>query len=96
MDRLSSISAFVASSYQNVALKDNDGNLLVHPDVKKVWDAALETIPTLLDELEMNSGLHLEQTNEVQQGKFSRLPSSPTDLRCYACKLIKTIVGKRR
>lgn len=52
MDRLSSLSAFVASSYQNVALKDNDGNLLVHPDVKRVWDAALETIPTLHSELE--------------------------------------------
>jgi len=52
MDRLSSISAFIASSYQNVALKDNDGNLLVHPDVKRVWDAALETIPALLSELE--------------------------------------------
>ncbi len=52
MDRFSSISAFVASSYQNVALKDNDGNLLVHLDVKKLWDAALETIPALLSELE--------------------------------------------
>jgi len=59
MDRLSSLAAFVATSYQNIALKDNDGNLLVHPDVKRVWDAAIQTIPQLLAELEKEFRLAL-------------------------------------
>ena len=63
MDRLSSLAAFVATSYQNIALKDNEGNLLVHPDVKRVWDAAIQTIPQLLTLLEKEFRLALGATD---------------------------------
>ena len=43
---------YVADAYHNVALKDDAGNLVVHPDVKRVWDAAHETMPELMAKLE--------------------------------------------
>lgn len=41
------------TNYQNVALKDEKGNLYVSSEVKKVWDKAIETIPQLLSLLEV-------------------------------------------
>lgn len=52
MDRLSIGASFIASNYHNVAIKDKDGNLLVNPQVKRVWDAAHEEIPKLLEQLD--------------------------------------------
>ena len=52
MDNLIPLTTFVAVNYQNVALKDNDGNLLVNPAVKKFWDISIERIPLLLQDLE--------------------------------------------
>lgn len=52
MDRFNNLAGYVAVNYSNVALKDNDGNLLVHPDVKRIWDGAITTIPALMTELE--------------------------------------------
>jgi len=39
-------------NYHNVAIKDKDGNLWVNPEVKRVWDGAVATIPGLLTLLE--------------------------------------------
>jgi hypothetical protein len=53
LDRFGSLSFFFASNYQNVALKDKDGELLVNPEVKRVWDVAITTIPQLKSLLEI-------------------------------------------
>ncbi len=52
LDRFATLAAYLSSSYHNVALKDKDGNLMVNPKVKEVWDKALENIPQLLNILE--------------------------------------------
>ena len=51
-DRLGNLAYFLSSNYQNVALKDEKGNLYVSSEVKQVWDKAVETIPKLLSLLE--------------------------------------------
>ena len=52
MDRLTNLAGYLAVNYSNVALKDDEGNLLVNPDVKRIWDGAIATIPALMNELE--------------------------------------------
>ena len=48
IDRFATLASYQATSYQNVALKDKEGNLLVNPRVKEVWDLAIEKSPELL------------------------------------------------
>lgn len=52
IDRFSNLSSYLVSTYENVAIKDRDGNLIVNEKVKEVWDAALESIPELLAAIE--------------------------------------------
>jgi len=52
MDRITALSSFISGNYSNVAIKDNNGDSMVHPDVKKVWNQSIETIPMLLPALE--------------------------------------------
>jgi hypothetical protein len=52
IDRFSTLTAYMAMNYQNVSIKDKSGELMVNPQVKEVWDKAIETIPILLDALE--------------------------------------------
>lgn len=52
IDRFSTLSSYLATNYEEIALKDNEGNLYVNPEVKRVWDKAIETIPGLLQLLE--------------------------------------------
>jgi len=53
IDRFATVTSYLPLNYHNVALKDKDGNLLVNPIVKKTWDKAFETIPQLLDIIEV-------------------------------------------
>ncbi len=57
--------AYQAMNYQNVALKDEEGNLLVHPSVKETWDLAIEKAPELLSlvESEFRSILGVESAS---------------------------------
>ena len=52
IDRFSALAAYLVMNYENVALKDENGNLYVNPEIKEVWDRAIETIPLLLSNLE--------------------------------------------
>jgi hypothetical protein len=52
IDRFATLSSFLGMNYHNVAIKDKDGNLWVNPEVKRVWDGAVATIPQLLALLE--------------------------------------------
>ena len=52
IDRFSTLAYYLAVNYQNVALKDRDGKLYVNPEIKEVWDKAIEAIPLLLSNLE--------------------------------------------
>jgi hypothetical protein len=52
IDRFAGLAAYLKMNYENVALKDKDGNLYVNPEVKEVWDKAVEAIPLLLLNLE--------------------------------------------
>lgn len=52
IDRFSALASYMAMNYENVALKDENGNLYVNPKVKEVWDKAIEAIPLLLWTLE--------------------------------------------
>lgn len=52
IERFSTLAYYMAVNYQNVALKDRDGNLYVNPEIKEVWDKAIEAIPLLLSNLE--------------------------------------------
>lgn len=74
IDRFSTLASYLATNYQNVALKDNDGNLYVNPDVKVVWDRAIETIPTLLVELEkeFRSILGVDENQSLTSGSTRR------------------------
>jgi len=47
LDRFGTLSSFLASSYDSIALKDREGKLYVNPKVKEVWDGAVSTIPQL-------------------------------------------------
>lgn len=62
IDRFATLASYQAMNYQNVALKDEDGNLLVNPKVKEVWDLAAQNAPELLAlvELEFRSILGVE------------------------------------
>jgi hypothetical protein len=48
IDRICTLASFLSVNYQNVALKDKDGNLYVDPKVKSTWDQAMAVIPSLL------------------------------------------------
>jgi len=52
-DRFCTLTSYLAMNYHNVTFKDHDGNLYVNPKVKEVWDKAIETIPNLLVQLEI-------------------------------------------
>jgi hypothetical protein len=52
IDRFALLSGFLSINYRNVTFKDSDGNLYVNPQVKKTWDAATNTIPQLLKDIE--------------------------------------------
>jgi len=51
-DRFCTLASYLAINYHNVTFKDEDGYLFVNPEVKEVWDKAIETIPKLLTQLE--------------------------------------------
>jgi hypothetical protein len=50
--RFGSISFFFAGNYHNIAYKDKDGKPYVNPEVKRVWDEAIKSMPQLKDLLE--------------------------------------------
>lgn len=52
VDRFSTLASYMVFNYQNVALKDEQGNLYVNPMIKKVWDKAIEVIPEVLSLME--------------------------------------------
>lgn len=52
-DRFCTLASYLAMNYHNVTFKDENGNLYVNPKVKEVWDKAIETIPKLLTQLEI-------------------------------------------
>ena len=52
IDRFATLGSYQAMNYENVALKDKEGNLLVNPRVKETWDLAAEKTPELLSLLE--------------------------------------------
>lgn len=52
VDRFQAVSGFVSLNYENIAFKDNDGGLLVNPEVKRVWDASLNELPAAMKLLE--------------------------------------------
>ena len=52
IDRICTLAGFLAMNYQNVAIKDRDGNLYVNPKVKATWDQAMRVIPGLLATIE--------------------------------------------
>jgi hypothetical protein len=52
MNRINSLSSFMASNYNSLAIKNLDGTLMVHPDIKGVWEKSVETIPLLQASLE--------------------------------------------
>lgn len=65
IDRFATLASYQAMNYQNIALKDEEGNLLVHPSVKETWDLAIEKAPELLSlvESEFRSILGVESTS---------------------------------
>lgn len=52
IDRFAGLAAYLKMNYGNIALKDKDGKLYVNPEIKEVWDKAIEAIPLLLSNLE--------------------------------------------
>jgi len=52
IDKFLTLTSYMQSNYRNIALKDTDGNLLVNPKVKEMWDKANEIIPYVLQQLE--------------------------------------------
>jgi hypothetical protein len=52
IDRFAGLAGYLKMNYENVALKDKDGNLYVNPEIKEVWGKAIEAIPLLLSNLE--------------------------------------------
>ena len=62
IDGFATLASYQAMNYQNVALKDEEGNLLVHPSVKETWDLAIKKTPELLalSESEFRSILGVE------------------------------------
>lgn len=52
VDRFSVLTSYMSFNYHNVALKDEQGNLYVNPEVKEVWDKAIKVIPELLPLME--------------------------------------------
>jgi len=52
IERFSVLASYMAINYENVALKDENGNLCVNPKVKEVWDKAIKVIPVMLSTLE--------------------------------------------
>lgn len=51
-DRFCGLASYLAMEYLSVTFK-KDGKLIVAPVVKEVWDKAIETIPKLLTQLEI-------------------------------------------
>jgi len=69
IDRFAGLAAYLKMNYQNVALKDKDGKLYVNPEIKDVWDKAIEAIPSLLSNLEVEFRTILGVgSNGVQSG----------------------------
>lgn len=62
IDSFATLASYQAMNYENVALKDEEGNLLVHPSVKETWDLAIKKAPELLalSESEFRSILGVE------------------------------------
>jgi len=54
IDRFATLASYMSFNYQNVALKDEHGELYVNPEIKKVWDKAIEVIPELLSLMEQD------------------------------------------
>jgi hypothetical protein len=52
IDRFLSLANYTASSYQSVAIKDENGELMVNPKVKELWEASYRAIPGILNDLE--------------------------------------------
>ncbi len=52
IDSFATLASYQAMNYENIAIKDEEGNLLVHPSVKETWDAAGQRAPELLVILE--------------------------------------------
>jgi len=52
IDRFLSLTFYTASNYQNVAIKNENGELMVNPKVKELWEDAYRTIPGILNDLE--------------------------------------------
>ena len=52
IDKFSNLASYTAFNYQNVSIKDKDGELMVNPKVKEAWNQAVDTIPIILEELE--------------------------------------------
>jgi len=52
IDRFLTLASYTATSYQNVAIKDSTGELIVNPQVKEVWEGAYRTIPGVLNNIE--------------------------------------------
>jgi hypothetical protein len=52
-DRFCGLASYLAIEYPSVTYKDEAGNLYVNSKVKEVWDKAIETIPQLLTQLEI-------------------------------------------
>lgn len=52
-DRFCGLASYLAMEYLGVTYKDEAGNLYVDSKVKEVWDKAIEIIPQLLTQLEI-------------------------------------------
>ena len=69
IDRFAGLAAYLKMNYENIALKDKDGKLYVNPEIKEVWDKAIEAIPLLLSNLEREFRTILGvSANEVRSG----------------------------
>ena len=73
IDRFTSLASYQAMNYENVALKDREGNLLVNPIVKEAWDSAVEVAPQILPLLESEFrsilGVESHQQNASNEAK---------------------------
>ena len=52
IDRFLSLANYTASSYEDVAIKDENGQLMVNPKVKELCESSYQVIPGILDDLE--------------------------------------------
>jgi hypothetical protein len=52
LDQVGELSFFFVSNYHNIAYMDKEGKPYVDPEVKRVWDGAVATIPKLKDLLD--------------------------------------------